>query len=156
MAEETDDQRIASAERDASPDRFPEPFGSFDPDGPAKPATGPDGAANERAESVSLTSSSSSSAGSLSRVATDRMSRVNTSRDVERHPTELSRIATHKSQHEGTVGRTLKSRESKKPLPSFGAGKPYPPMLPEQESYVVEFDGPDDPMHPQNWGMKKK
>lgn len=84
------------------------------------------------------------------------MSRVNTQRDLERHPTALSRIETQRSQHSGTVGRGIKSRESKKPLPKFGAGKDYPPPLPEREEYVVQFDGPDDPLHPQNWSMKKK
>lgn len=84
------------------------------------------------------------------------MSRVNTQRDLERHSTALSRINTQRSQHTGTVGRSLKSRESKKPLPEFGAGKSYPPPLPSQEAYVVEFDGPHDPLHPQNWPMRKK
>jgi DHA1 family multidrug resistance protein-like MFS transporter len=50
----------------------------------------------------------------------------------------------------------VKSRESRKPLPEFGAGKPYPPPLPEQDEYVVEFDGPDDPLHPMNWPIRKK
>ena len=84
------------------------------------------------------------------------MSRISTQPDLERHPTALSRIATHKSQHSQTVGRRATTRESRKPLPPFGAGKPYPPPLPEREEYVVEFDGPDDPLHPQNWTMKKK
>lgn len=84
------------------------------------------------------------------------MSRVSTSRDLERHPTELERIQTAKSQHSGTVGRSVTSRKSRKPLPEFGAGKPYPPLLPDQEDYVVEFDGPDDPMHAQNWPIRKK
>ena len=80
--------------------------------------------------------------------------RINT---MERHPTALDRIETHRSQHSSTVGglTSLRSRKSK-PLPSFGAGKPYPPLLPEREEYVVEFDGHEDPLHPQNWPMKKK
>ncbi|KAF2764624.1 MFS general substrate transporter [Teratosphaeria nubilosa] len=80
--------------------------------------------------------------------------------DLERHPTALSRIKTARSQHEQTVGTSLRSRTvsraSKKPLPNFGGGKPYPPPLPEREEYVVEYDGPDDPLHPQNWPLKKK
>jgi len=84
------------------------------------------------------------------------MSRVSTQRDLERHPTEISRIQTARSQHSGTVGRSATSRQSRKPLPAFGAGKPYPPLLPDQEDYVVEFDGPDDPMHAQNWPLRKK
>lgn len=99
----------------------------------------------------------SSSASSVSIVREEMgMSRVGTQRDLERHPTVLSRIATERSQHSGTVGRTLTSRSSKKPLPPFGAGKPYPPALPEQEEYVVQFEGPDDPLHPHNWSIKKK
>ncbi|KAL9607085.1 MAG: hypothetical protein Q9167_007966 [Letrouitia subvulpina] len=110
----------------------------------------------ERVESgSSTTSSSSSSSASIVREEMN-MSRIQTGRDLERHPTELSRIETHRSQHSNTVGRGLKSRESKKPLPNFGGGKEYPPPLPEQEEYVVEFDGPDDPLHPQNWPVKKK
>ncbi|AEO61749.1 hypothetical protein MYCTH_2312265 [Thermothelomyces thermophilus ATCC 42464] len=104
----------------------------------------------ERVVSASSVSSSSSSGASR-----PGMSRVETQRDLERDPTELSRIQTARSQHSGTVGRA-KSKEWKKPLPNFGAGKPYPPLLPNQEDYVVEFDGPDDPLHAQNWPLKKK
>jgi MFS transporter, DHA1 family, multidrug resistance protein len=106
------------------------------------------------ASSVSTISSSSSDAGASRRGV--GMSRVSTQRDLERHPTELSRIHTQRSQHSATVGRDLRSRESKKPLPPFGAGKPYPPVLPDQEEYVVEFEGPDDPLHAQNWPLGKK
>lgn len=110
----------------------------------------------ERIQSASTTSSSSSEGSAVRR---DRaISRASTQRDLERHPTVLERIQTSKSQHAGTVGRTItgKSRESRRPLPEMGLGKPYPPPLPEQEEYVVEFDGPDDPLHAQNWPMKKK
>lgn len=84
---------------------------------------------------------------------------------TERHPVALTRIETHRSQHAGTVGasqvpsrleRTLTRRKTEKPLPSLGAGKPFPPPLPEREEYVVEFDGHDDPLHPQNWKTQKK
>lgn len=84
---------------------------------------------------------------------------------TERHPVALTRIETHRSQHAGTVGashvpsrlsQTLSRRRTEKPLPSIGAGKPFPPPLPEREEYVVEFDGHDDPLHAQNWPMKKK
>ena len=93
----------------------------------------------------------------IGRVPTQTVSRMNTQRDLERHPTHLSRIATQRTQHSATVGAgPLTSRKSRKPLPDFGAGKPYPPPLPEREEYVVEFNGPDDPIHPQNWPMKRK
>ena len=72
------------------------------------------------------------------------------------HPTHVERIETGRLQHVGTVGASATSRVSTKPLPEFGAGKPYPPPLPAQEEFVVEFNGPDDPLHPQNWATKKK
>ncbi|KAK6955102.1 hypothetical protein Daesc_002732 [Daldinia eschscholtzii] len=109
----------------------------------------------ERVVSASSVSTSSSDDGVAHR-NTGGMSRIPTQRDLERHPTELSRINTARSQHSATVGRSLRSRESRKPLPAFGAGKPFPPPLPDQEEYVVEFDGPNDPYHAQNWSLKKK
>jgi DHA1 family multidrug resistance protein-like MFS transporter len=84
---------------------------------------------------------------------------------TERHPEAIRRIETHRSQHAGTVGaaqvpsrltQTLSRRRTERPLPSLGAGKPFPPPLPDREEYVVEFEGADDPMHAQNWPMKKK
>ena len=108
-------------------------------------------------------SSSSSSASSASIIreeigtgAGSGLSTTNTRRDLELHPTALSRIETHRTQHSTTVGKTTTSRQSKKPLPGFGGGKDYPPPLPDKEDYVVEFDGHDDPLHPQNWPIKKK
>ena len=152
------DRDLARAESDArSPELFPAPH--------AAPSSAPNDTDNtklERTESVATSSSGSSSSSSssaarrMSRINTQPMSRLNTQRDLDRHPTALSRIQTHKSQHMGTVGRTATSRKSQKPLPSFGAGKPYPPPLPAMEEYVVEFDGPDDPLHPQNWPTSKK
>lgn len=79
---------------------------------------------------------------------------------LERHPTALERISTHRSQHAGTVGstriRTKRPGQDDEELPKFGGGKPYPPELPKQEEYVVEFDGHDDPLHAQNWATNKK
>lgn len=136
------DRDLEKAERDASPDQFPRRKSE---DGNQR-----------RAETISTGSSSScSSAASIVREEMG-MSRVDTQRDLERHPTALSRLDTQRSQHSGTVGRSLTSRESKKPLPNFGGGKPYPPPLPAAEDFVVEFNGHDDPLHPQNWSMKKK
>jgi DHA1 family multidrug resistance protein-like MFS transporter len=119
------------------------------------------------ASSVSTTSTSSSRSarrgggggegGGGARARPSAISRLSTARDLERHPTELSRIQTQKSQHSATVGRapTTRTRRERK-LPEFGAGKPYPPALPDQEEYVVEFDGPNDPLHAQNWPIRKK
>lgn len=77
--------------------------------------------------------------------------------NLHRHTSTLSRIHTQRSQHSHTVGSIFRSRSSRsRPLPAFGAGKPYPPPLGSQEDYVVEFDGPDDPLHAQNWAVRKK
>jgi MFS transporter, DHA1 family, multidrug resistance protein len=136
------DKELETAARDASPNQYQNtPLGR-----PSHEI--------ERLATGSSTSSSSSEASVVRREI--GMSQVATQRDLERNPTYLSRVQTAKSQHSATVGRSLKGRESRKPLPAFGAGKPYPPPLPAQEEYVVEFDGPDDPLHAQNWPMKKK
>lgn len=74
----------------------------------------------------------------------------------ESHPTALERIDTHRRLHLDTVGSHVGHKDATRGLPSFGAGKPYPPALPEREEYVVEFDGPQDPLHAQNWPSRKK
>ncbi|QSZ32980.1 hypothetical protein DSL72_002564 [Monilinia vaccinii-corymbosi] len=108
--------------------------------------------------SISTTSSDASSHRS-------HISRAPTQHDLERHPTVISRIQTARSQHSGTVGRSATGRSGRitrilsrkeKPLPLMGLGKAYPPLLPDQEEYVVEFDGPDDPLHAFNWSTRKK
>lgn len=76
--------------------------------------------------------------------------------DAERDEITLSRARTIESQHSHTVGVPLAGREDESPLPSMGAGKPYPPDLLEKDGYIVEFDGADDPIHPQNWPMRTK
>jgi DHA1 family multidrug resistance protein-like MFS transporter len=89
-----------------------------------------------------------------------RLQSRNTELDLERRQTSasraLSRTETQRAQHALTVGESLTSRPSRKPLPAFGGGKPYPPPLPAREDYVVEFDGPDDPLYPLNWPVKRK
>lgn len=151
------DQDLEKAERDASPERFPDDFPADAPKRQAQVSSPEADSAKvqRRDTTTSLGSTASSSSASIVREPMG-MSRVNTQRDLDRHPTELDRIETHRTQHGTTVGRTNTSRKSNKPLPNFGGGKEYPPNLPEQEQYVVEFDGPDDPMHPQNWTLRKK
>ena len=73
--------------------------------------------------------------------------------DLEKDETALSWIRTHESQYVHTVGAMPGSRQITSSLPPMGAGKSYPPDLPGQEEYVVEFDGANDPTHPQNWSM---
>jgi DHA1 family multidrug resistance protein-like MFS transporter len=150
MAENNVDKYIERAERDASPDRFGPPAVDQEKGERHEPIA--------RTSTVSSASTSSSEASDVEREAA--MSRIPTQHDhatgLERHETALSRIHTQRSQHSGTVGASLRSRTSRKPLPAFGAGKPYPPPLPEREAYVVEFDGHDDPLHAQNWPLKKK
>lgn len=122
----------------------------------------------EEAEKRASSVSGGSSVGSLSSSSSSvdyptqlhGMQSRNTEVDLERLRTAgsqaLSRIETQRLQHQLTVGRSIRSRPSKAELPAFGAGKPYPPPLPAQEDYVVEFDGNDDPLYPQNWPLKKK
>ncbi|KAL6852911.1 hypothetical protein ACO1O0_007459 [Amphichorda felina] len=135
------DRTLIEAEREASAERY-------------------EHRASEEIERVLSASSASSSTSSHHSVLQHQMSRITTQNDLERHPTALSRIATQRSQHQSTVGSGLRSRVStradRKPLPPFGAGKPYPPPLPEREEYVVEFDGLKDPLHSQNWPLRKK
>ncbi|GME80727.1 unnamed protein product [Ambrosiozyma monospora] len=38
----------------------------------------------------------------------------------------------------------------------MGGGRDYPAPLPDVADYTVTFDGPDDPLHPHNWPLKKK
>lgn len=153
------DKYVEKAEEDASPERYPQSR----TENSGKKVEEHEPIARTATASSGSTSSSSSSASSIDE-RSNAMSRLPTQRDeaveLERHATALSRIQTQRSQHTGTVGASLKSRTisraSKKPLPGFGAGKPYPPNLPEREEYVVEFDGHDDPLHAQNWSLKKK
>ena len=151
------DRELDGAERDARSESFPHSFPT-DALKRLEQTHTPQATSTKderRDTTTSLGSTASSSSASIVREPIG-MSRVNTQRDLDRHPTELDRIETHRTQHGSTVGRTITSRKSKKPLPNFGGGKDYPPALPAQEEYVVEFDGPDDPMHPQNWTLRKK
>lgn len=152
-----EDRRMQTDERDASPERF---FAQ-ETSRPAERAvagTEPVGGKEQVEQPVlSRTRTGESSISSVSSVQREsmRISRMATQTDdvdLHRHPTALSRIATGRSQHSHTVGTSLRSRMSRKQstaLPNFGGGKPYPPELPAQEEYVVEFDGPKDPIHAQ-------
>ena len=75
---------------------------------------------------------------------------------LERHPTTVKRIQESQLQHAQTVGSSNRRDSGFRNLPAFGGGKEYPRLLPDPEEYVVDFDGPDDPRHPQNWPGRKK
>ncbi|KAF2492058.1 MFS general substrate transporter [Lophium mytilinum] len=126
-----------------------------------------------RSSSSSSTSSTSSASQTLEQIRTQPQSVAGTTAAsiISRHPTErdpeaIRRIETHRSQQQHTVGKTLTeggrtitrrlTSRKEKPMPKMGADKQYPPLLPEQEEYVVEYDGPDDPLHAQNWKMSRK
>ncbi|KAL2816088.1 major facilitator superfamily domain-containing protein [Aspergillus granulosus] len=119
---------------------------------------------SEDARRPRSSASMDSSTGSSSSVDYDpqfrRLQSRNTEIDLERQRTRLSqalsRIETQRLQHSMTVGESVKSRTSKRSLPPFGGGKPYPPQLPNREDFVVEFDGLEDPLYPQNWPLKTK
>jgi DHA1 family multidrug resistance protein-like MFS transporter len=42
------------------------------------------------------------------------------------------------------------------PIPPMGGGRDYPPLLGNRDPYKVDFDGPNDPIHPHNWPLKRK
>jgi MFS transporter, DHA1 family, multidrug resistance protein len=94
-------------------------------------------------------------------ITTSQSHRRRTQRDLEHYQTVsriTSRIEMQRLQYTHTVGASKESRNraSREPWPAFGGGKPYPPPLPAREEYVVEFDGPDDLLHPQNWSLHRK
>ena len=107
-------------------------------------------AAQGERDSLSSSPSASSHANRLSAAATASLARSRT------HPLEQHRTETHRLQHSQTVGAHPTKSRLPKELPNFGGGKEFPPPLPEREEYVVEYDGKDDPLHPQNWKFSKK
>jgi DHA1 family multidrug resistance protein-like MFS transporter len=133
------DRDLVEAERDASPERFTQ----------VRPYT-----------SQQSTSSGhfldSIPTATLGQEGTESRNRTRT-RESSLHPIELGRIRTQRLQHRSTVGST--SRQQSRPAGptlEIGAGKPLPPSFLDGEDYVVEFLGPKDPLHPQNWPFKKK
>jgi DHA1 family multidrug resistance protein-like MFS transporter len=68
---------------------------------------------------------------------------------------ELTRINTYRLQQKTTVGSTRGPIPRERWLP-MGANKEYPPVLPDSEAYVVEFNGANDPLHPYNWSMTRR
>ncbi|KJK63893.1 Major Facilitator Superfamily protein [Aspergillus parasiticus SU-1] len=51
----------------------------------------------------------------------------------------------------------ISEKRSEPSIPlSMGEGKAFPPLLPNEDDYIVTFDGPDDPEHPFNWSFTVK
>jgi len=149
------DRDMVEAEREASRDYNP-PSHEHDR-GKRRQSEEIERSRTHESELSSVSSSSSSSSERMSRIATAASAgRVdNRATRTRTHPMEDHRTETHRLQQVATVGAS-KTKSYEKPLPKFGGGKPYPPDLPPHEDYVVEYDGPDDPLHPQNWTFKKK
>jgi DHA1 family multidrug resistance protein-like MFS transporter len=74
----------------------------------------------------------------------------------------LSRKATNlwETSCEGEfIARNLTAgsrRRMSLPLPAMGGGRHYPSLLGDRDPYKVDFDGPNDPIHPHNWPLKTK
>ena len=137
------DSHIEEAERDASPIRF----GNY-----SHKSQRSETDAADHVSSASSTSTESYGDRGMSRKST--IGDADMERYLERHPTAVQRMNAHRLQHQTTVGSsTIRARAN---MPKFGDNKPYPPMLPEKDEYVVEFEGHDDPLHAQNWTTKKK
>jgi MFS transporter, DHA1 family, multidrug resistance protein len=145
-----EDRRMQGLEREASPERFPSNSANRaeeveEPGSAVEKAEKPEELA--RQETISSHSSSTSIDPAERPSLVSRMTTQHESGDLARHPTALSRIQTAKSQQSHTIGSGIRSRtatrHSRTPMPNFGGGKPFPPELPAQEDYVVEFDGPD-------------
>ncbi|KAK6464676.1 major facilitator superfamily domain-containing protein [Scheffersomyces coipomensis] len=77
---------------------------------------------------------------------------------------ELSRLESN-AQISRTLSRRITGSESfysdaqksNEPMPKMGGGRDYPPpLIADRTAYQVQFDGPDDPTHPQNWSSAEK
>lgn len=133
---DTTDRYIEKNEQDANTGRLPHEaaYSNQEKDEPHEPIARTSTASSS--SSSSTTSSVADRDGNMSRIPTQRDTEVGL---AERHATALSRIQTQRSQHSSTVGAGLRSRISKKPLPVFGAGKPFPPPLPDREGMFVKL-----------------
>lgn len=75
---------------------------------------------------------------------------------LTRYESNVSASRTLSRRMTGADDLIEKAKESKEPLPPMGAGRDYPPALPDREQFVVSYDGPKDPMHPHNFPVTKK
>jgi DHA1 family multidrug resistance protein-like MFS transporter len=134
------DRDIADAERDASSQWLSQ--------SPVTHTT------TDRTTSAALQSDISSQ---LHPLSSDQQLRARTTQcDSSLDPRELDRIATYRILHTSTVGTKGKITTRLNTLQTLGAGKPFPPKNYDGEDFLVEFEGHDDPLHPQNWAMRKR
>jgi DHA1 family multidrug resistance protein-like MFS transporter len=155
------DYYAGKTERDATSDRIP-------PNQTSSSEKSDDEGARSRPSSSNMTTSPSPTSTPPAKPAlsshTHALPRSTDIEALHADSSSLNRIHTSRSQHSQTVGGgdssglgIFRSKSSRsRALPAFGAGKPYPPSLPNQEDYVVEFDGEHDPLHAQNWALGKK
>lgn len=78
--------------------------------------------------------------------------------DSEQEDSTSTRTQTNEEPDQTTAREAAYGHgEFKSGYLSMGGGKPHPPkLLGENEAYLVDFDGPDDPTHPQNWPMRTR
>ncbi|EGV62000.1 hypothetical protein CANTEDRAFT_115464 [Yamadazyma tenuis ATCC 10573] len=76
--------------------------------------------------------------------------------ELSRYESNVSASRTLSRRLTGADELIEKAKESKEPLPQMGGGRPYPPTLPDREQFIVSYDGPDDPIHPHNFPLRKK
>ncbi|KAK9855888.1 hypothetical protein MYU51_001545 [Penicillium brevicompactum] len=76
--------------------------------------------------------------------------RLSSSLDINASCQKLDNIDLEQNRRLDHLGQTSS------PQLSFGQGRPHPPPLPDRDSYVVDFDGPEDPAFPQNWPLSTK
>lgn len=82
----------------------------------------------------------------------------NAHHDSEQEDSTSTQTQTDEGQDQTTASEaTYGHGEFKSGYLSMGGGKPHPPkLLGENEAYLVDFDGPDDPTHPHNWPMRTR
>lgn len=75
--------------------------------------------------------------------------------------TDIDRVITWQQTHTGRreqyMGIKPKNENALRSSSQMGNGRPYPPALTgDVSAYIVDFDGPGDPTHPQNWSTLTK
>ncbi len=79
---------------------------------------------------------------------------------VESSPLATRQLSRALSGIDGRFGSRTATRLSKAPsnqqIPQMGGNKPLPREYPDPDMYTVDFDGPDDPLIPFNWTIRKK